>query len=406
MRMEDFFAAGTPQPAAAWSGFPRYNFTGGHNAAEMVPVEALAQAASRAILEEGHKLATYNLDSGPLGHAGLRQFIAGKLESQRGIAGTAEDVLVTTGSLQALDLVNALFLDPGDVVLMEELTYAGAMSRVRQCGADVAGITLDEDGARPDDLAARIGGIRAAGKRLKYVYLMPTIQNPTGSVMPPGRRREILDICGRAGVPVVEDECYADLVWQGDWPASLRGIECSDRVVHVGSFSKSLAPALRLGYVSASPAVLSRLVALKGDGGTPALPQMVVAAMSASFDDHVVQLRSRLAYKLDLLRETLAAEFGTDAELTPGKGGIFQWVRLPGSVDTSLLALEASKAGIAFNPGAEWSVDPASGRHGLRLCFAHASEQEIREGVAGLAEICHRLFGVPRHGSNRKRQDA
>ena len=403
MDIEQFFAASAPEPAPAWAGFPRYNFTGGHNAPEAIPLEALASAASSAILAEGRDLATYNMASGPLGHRGLREFIAGKLSTQRGIGGTADDVLVTTGSLQGLDLLNALLLDPGDVVLMEELTYAGAITKVRKCGADVVGLKLDDGGVVADDLRARIDEVQGSGRRLKYVYVMPTIQNPTASVMTPERRAEILAICRDKGVPVMEDECYADLVWEGEWPVSLRGMEGGGEVIHVGSFSKSLAPALRLGYISAPRNVLSRLVALKGDGGTPALSQMVVAAMADGFDGHVRSLKERLAKKPDLLRQTLMEEFGTDAELTPGKGGIFQWVRLPETVDTSRLAEAAARSGIAFNAGAEWAVDPDSARNGLRLCFAHAGETEIREGVGELARICHELFGVPTHGSNRKR---
>ncbi|MCB1970838.1 MAG: PLP-dependent aminotransferase family protein [Geminicoccaceae bacterium] len=403
MDFESFFAAGTPAAAPRWSGFPRYNFTGGHNAAEAVPVEWLAQAAADSIREEGHKLATYNMDTGPLGHRGLRDFVAGKLRHQRGIAATADDVLVTTGSLQGLDLVNALLLDPGDVVIMEEFSYSGAINKVRKCGGEVVGVPLDGDGVPPEALAEAIDRIRADGKRLKYVYLMPTIQNPTGSVMPEQRRSEIISICNKAGALLVEDECYADLVWEGEWPTSLRGMPGGENVIHIGSFSKSIAPALRLGYINAPQAVLSRLVALKGDGGTPALSQMVVARMADRFDDHVRALKQRLSAKLALMRETVAREFGTAAETADPKGGIFLWLQLPPEVDTSQLAMAAAAAGVAINPGAEWSVDPQSGIHSLRLCFAHAGEDEIREGVTELARICHRDFGIPRHGANRTR---
>ena len=401
--LEAALAHDAPVPAAIFTGYPRFNFTGGHNLPEAIPTEAIADAAARAIRREGHKLATYNLDSGPLGHAGLRGFIAEKLDRQRGIAGTANDVLVTTGSLQALDLVFDLLLDPGDAVIMEQLTYAGTITRVRARGGVPVGVPLDGDGMRLDALEQRITGERAAGRKVKLIYTMPTIQNPTGSVTDVEHRRALLALAQRLDVVVVEDECYADLVWEGDWPPALRGLPGGEEVIHIGSFSKPIAPALRLGYVSAPMPILQRLVALKSDGGTPALSQMVVAELAPLFDEHVRRLKVALARKLEVLKETLAREFGTAAEITEPKGGIFLWVTLPEAVDTSRLAGPAAAAGIAFNPGAQWTTDADAARHSLRLCYAHPSEAAIREGVAELARICHLETGIPVRGANLQR---
>ena len=393
-----------PAPAPVFGGPPRFNFTGGHNLPEMVPVDALAEAAARAIRREGRHLATYNLDSGPLGHARLREFVARKLRLQRGIEGAAEDVLITTGSLQGLDLVCDLLLDPGDVVIMEQLTYAGTIKRVKARGAEVAGVAMDEEGLQPDALEKLVDEQRAAGRRVKALYTIPTIQNPTGAVMSAQRRMELLSLCDRLELPIIEDECYADLLWEGSWPAALRGMPGGDQVIHIGSFSKSIAPALRLGYISAPNDALWRLVALKNDGGTPAIEQMTIAELSDRFDDHVRELKVALQRKLELLEDALAREFGTAVETSRPKGGIFLWLTLPGEVDTTRLAQAAATAGVAFNPGAEWATDPALGRHCLRLCFAHPSEETIRDGVAELARICHAEFGVPARGANIERK--
>jgi 2-aminoadipate transaminase len=398
---DELFAADLPAPAARWSGHPRYNFTGGNNDPEVVPVEALMASAERVLRREGQKLATYHLGEGPMGHVGLRDFVAGKLASMRGIDASADDVLITSGSLQGLDLVNEVLLERGDTVIMEQLTYGGMITRLQRRGIRMVGVPLDEQGLRTDLLAAALQDLRAQGIRPKYIYTIPTVQNPTATVLSLERRRELLRLSEAFGVPIFEDECYADLLWQGEWPPALRGLPGGEQVIHIGSFSKSLAPALRLGYVSAPWDVMSRLVACKGDGGTPAIEQMVVADFFGQhFEDHVGRLKRRLRHKLEVLTGALEEQFGTAAEFAVPKGGIFLWVTLPERVDTRKLAGPALAEGVAYNPGPEWSTDPEAARHSMRLCFALPPPEEIRAGIARLAEICHRETGVPERSAN------
>lgn len=399
--LKPLFATDLPPPAVRPGGFPKYNFIGGHNDREIVPVEALAQAALRMIRKEGRDLATYNMAYGSLGHTGLRKFLATKLATKRGIAAPIEDILITSGSLQGLDLVNEVFLDRGDTVVMEELTYSGAISRVRRKGVEVVGVPLDADGIRIDALAGTLEQLRKAGKRVKYIYTVPTIQNPTGSVLPIERRLKMIEISEATGIPIFEDECYADLLWDGEWPTAIRGLPGGEQVIHIGSFSKSLAPALRLGYATASWDVMSRLLACKNDGGTPAIEQMVVADyFTEHFDDHVAKLKQGLQKKLEVVIATLEEQFGTTAEFSRPKGGIVVWVKLPDVVDTTVLAQAALKEGIAFNPGREWSTDSEKTKHHLRICYALPTEQELREGITKLAEICQRETGVPIRRAN------
>ena len=392
----ELVARDCPAPAPRWNGFPRYNFIGGHNDPAAVPVEALAEAAARVIRAEGAALATYNAGAGPLGNLRLRRAVALKLARQRGIEGTADDVLITSGSLQGLDLVNAMLLEPGDTVLMEQLTYSGAIDRVRARGVRVDGLSVA-------DLEARLERMAGSGVRPKYIYTIPTIQNPTGTVMSVARRRALLAASERFGVPIFEDECYADLLWEGEWPAALRGMPGGAQVVHIRSFSKSVAPALRLGYVSAEPAVLGRLVALKSDGGTAALEQMILADFLGSrFDAHVAELKERLRHKLGGLVEALDESFGTAARLWVPKGGIFLWLTLPEEVDTAALATAAAAEGIAFNVGSAWATDETVARHSLRLCFALPPAADLREGVRRLAAVCQRETGIPRTSGNER----
>lgn len=395
------FRAGVPEGTPRFAGFPQYNFVGGHNDPTRVPVAALAEAAATALRREGEKLALYNLGHGPLGHEGLRDLVAAKLARHRGIACTREDVLITSGSLQGLDLMNDLLLAPGDTVLVEELSYGGALTRIRKRGVTIVPVPLDAEGMRVDALSDALDGLKARGVTAKYLYTIPTIQNPTGSILPLERREQVLALARRHGVPVFEDECYADLIWAGtEAPPAFYALDPA-QVIHIGSFSKTLAPALRTAYAVAPWPVLSRLLSLKTDAGTGAVEQMLVAEyFSAHFDSHVAALSGVLEGKLRTMIEAVEREFGSAAECFVPKGGIFLWLRLPDAVDVRTLVKPAAERGIQFNPGPEWACDPEAAKSQLRLCFALPTTEEIREGVAAFARVCHEQTGIPAQSGN------
>ncbi len=398
------FRADIPLAAARWSGFPAYNFVGGHNDEEQVPVARLAKAASEALLREGRTLATYRLQSGPLGHIGLREFIAKKLSTRAGMTDGPDNIFVTTGSLQALDLVFAAFLEPGDTVIVEKACYAGTLSRIHAAGAETVGVDLDDEGMRMDHLASVLESLGKDGKKPKFIYTIPTVQNPTGTVMPETRRLEMLRLAEAYDIPIFEDDCYADLLWEGMRPKAIRALDETGRVIYCGSFSKSIAPALRVGYAVAEWDVLGRLLAIEPGAGSGALEQMTLAAYdTATFAEHVDGLQEVLRDKCETMIAALEEQFGASAEFKRPKGGIFLWVTLPNEVNTSELAMAAAAEGVAINPGADWSTELETGQHQLRLCFANPSKDVIREGVAKLAEICHRQTGIPKRSSNVER---
>lgn len=398
------FRADIPPAAAKWTGFPTYNFIGGHNDENRVPIEALAKAASDALLREGHTLATYRLHSGPLGYIGLRKFIAKKLEARAGMKDRPDNIFVTTGSLQALDLVFAAFLEPGDTVIVEKACYAGTLSRIRACGASHIGVDLDDDGMCMDQLASVLQGLKQASKKPKMIYTIPTVQNPTGTVMTEARRLEMLRLATEYDIPIFEDDCYADLLWDGKRPKAIRALDETGRVIYCGSFSKSIAPALRVGYAVAEWSVLSRLLSLEPGAGSGALEQMTLAAYdTVTFNDHVDGLQKTLREKCEVMIAALEEQFGASAEFKRPKGGIFLWITLPEGVNTSDLALAAAAEGIAINPGVDWSTEEETGQHQLRLCFAHPSKDIIKEGVAKLADICYGQTGIPKRSSNVER---
>jgi 2-aminoadipate transaminase len=389
-------APGLPPPAARWNGFAKYNFVGGHNDPAQVPVDDLVAAATAVLGREGATLATYSLQSGPLGYRALREFLAAKLKRTAGIACTADEILITSGSLQALDLVNGILLQRGDTIIAEGETYQGAINRWRRLGVNAVGIALDRDGMRMDALAAALDDLQHRGIRAKYIYTVPTVQNPTGTILPEARRVELLRLSRQYGVPIFEDDCYADLIWDGQRPPALYAMSPQGGVIHIGSFSKSIAPALRVGYIVAEWPQLARMLAIKSDAGSGALEQMVLGEYCpAHFETHVPALTRGLRAKLDTLMDALNEQFGTAAEFDEPKGGIFLWVKLPDAVDTLKLFQRALADGIAINPGAEWSTDAAHGKSWMRLCFANPSSQAIRAGIAALAEVCRQEFGLP-----------
>jgi len=393
--------AGLPAPAAKWTGLARYSFVGGNNDPDQVPVEGLIEAIDAVLRREGKTLATYGLASGPQGYRPLREFLAAKLKRDAGMASTADDILIVSGSLQALDLVNATLLSRGDTVIIERDSYQGAINRLTRLGVNTVGIPLDQDGMRMDALAQALADLKGRGITPKYIYTIPTVQNPTGTIMPAARRAELVKLSQQYGVPIFEDDCYADLIWDGKRPPAIYAMSQNAGVIHIGSFSKSIAPALRVGFIVAPWAILSRMLALKTDAGSGALEQMVLAEYCAPhFATHVPKLTRGLRAKLDTMMEALNEQFGTTAEFEDPKGGIFLWVKLPDNVDMLKLYQAALAAGVAINPGPEWSTDKAYAGSRLRVCFASPSHEQIREGVAVLAEVCRKEFGVPARIAN------
>jgi 2-aminoadipate transaminase len=395
------FKPGLPAPAAKWAGLAKYNFIGGNNDAGQVPVDDLIAASTTVLRREGHALATYGLGHGPQGYRPLREFLVKKLKRDTDIACAADDILITSGSLQAIDLINGVFLARGDTAIIEQECYQGSINRLSRLGINVVGIPLDGDGMRVDALSNALDDLKSRSVLAKYIYTIPTVHSPTGTIMPETRRAELLRLSQAHGVPVFEDDCYADLIWDGWRPPAIYAMSQNGGVIHVGSFSKSIAPALRVGYIVASWLILSRALAIKTDAGSGALEQLVLAEYcEPQFASHVSELTRALRVKLVTLMEALNEQFGTTAEFAEPKGGIFLWVKLPDAVDTMKLYQAALRANVAINPGPEWSVDKNHSRSWMRLCFASPTVDEIREGIAVLAEVCRTEFGVPTRSAN------
>ena len=394
-----------PAPAAKWTGFARHNFIGGHNAPESIVASQLADCARDVLTREAQSLAFYNVGHGPQGYMPLREWLRDKLDRQAGIKCTTDEILVTSGSSPAIDLVSRVMLSPGDTVVVEQSNYGGVLRRLERLKCDMISLELDEGGMRMDQLERALSDLKAKGKKAKYIYTIPTVQNPTATIMPLDRRQEMLRLAEAHDTAIFEDECYSDLIWTGERPPAIYALDETGRTIFTSTFSKSIAPALRVGYLVAKWPFLSRAIACKSDAGSGMLEQMTLAEFCPKyFDGHLASLIKLLENKRDVLIEALNENFGTTVEFTHPPGGIFLWVKFPDTVDTSELTKVANAAGIAVNPGPEWSVHHPEGNRLLRLCYASPSPDDIRQGVSELADVCHDRFGVPLRSANRARQ--
>ena len=377
-----------PAPSGRWQGHPKYNFIGGHSDPDLVPMDRFIESATNVFKGDPKNIAMYNFEGGPQGILSLRNFLVGKLATERGIHVTAEEVLITSGSGQGIELINEILLEKGDTVIVESFTFSGALSYLRRRGVSFVGVDVDENGIRMDHLENILKELKTNRVRPKYIYTIPTLQNPTGTVMTMERRYQLLNLSEEYEVPIFEDECYADLIFEGEYEKAIRALDDSNRVLHIGSFSKSLGPGLRLGYVVASWDVMSRLLSRKTDAGTGVMDQMIVGDYFTNhYDEHIQDMRSALKRKCDVLSAALREHFGPLVYFEEPRGGMYLWVRLPAGVDSRDLVQTALDEGIAYNPGPDWSADPDTAANYIRLCFALPTENEIWDGIEKLAKV-------------------
>ena len=279
-------------------------------------VERLVEGELVAYLGEELQRAGRSLAKYPhaLGYPPLREWLAARLAATRGFSVDADAILLGSGSNEANFLVAQALLDPGDVVLAEEFTYAGTLGFLRRFGADIRGVKCDGDGMLPDSLEYQIQAAIDDGRRPKAVYTIPTFQNPLGFVESLQRREAVTDITARYGVPVWEDDCYVDLNFEHpDLPPAIRSLDDSGRTtIYVASFSKNIAPGMRLGYVTAPPPLMDRIAAIKGTGGVSEFTAMAVYRFAQTgLDAHIERARARLQAKRDAMLAALERTWAT-----------------------------------------------------------------------------------------------
>ena len=242
----------------------KYDFAVAFPDPETLPLDGLVDALKTALDREGKDLAYYPMATGL---PALREFVAEKLTRDRAMQVTADDVALTSGSGEAIGMLIQALTDPGDVALTEEYVYLGTLRQLRRFGADVVGVKCDGQGMIPQELEATLSRLLAEGKKVKYLYTIPVFQNPLGWTMTLERRRQVLEITRKYGVPVFEDECYVDLRFEGEDVSSFHSLDDTGQVMYVGSFSKIIAPGMRMGFMVAPPEVVQRAMSFKAGGG-------------------------------------------------------------------------------------------------------------------------------------------
>ncbi len=373
------------------------SFAGGLPAPELFPVAEIAAAAARVLDREPIK----SLQYGPTdGMPELRTWVAAEVSrveaeacSRAGLgapsAVTPEMVMITTGSQQSLDLISKLLIDAGDGVVVEAPSYLGALQAFTLYQPRFSTVAMDEDGARADALAVAL----AAGPKL--AYLLPTFQNPTGRTMSVERRLEVAEVVRASGVPLIEDDPYGALYYGTPPGPSLRSL-APEQTLSLGTFSKTLAPGLRIGWLIGPPEVVARLIQLKqsADLHTSSLAQYVAheVVTAGVLPGHLERLRSVYAERRDAMLEAIESEFPAGMTWTRPTGGMFVWAKLPNGVEAArLLPTCVEQERVAFVPGAPFHAD-GTGRDTLRLNFTHAPPAVIRDGVSRLARVLGRAL--------------
>jgi len=358
------------------------SFAGGSPSPETFPTERIAEIAGRVIRERSSVALQY----GPTrGLPRLCDFVAGVCRS-RGIECSGADVLMTTGSQQALDLIAHTLLDPGDVVLVELPTYIGGTSSFYVRSAEMAGVAQDDDGIVPESLAEV-----AARTKPKLLYTIPNFQNPSGRLMTQPRRAEVLRIAAEHDFLVIEDDPYGELVYvAGADTLAMKSRDVDDRVIYLGSFSKVLAPGLRCGWIVAAPELMAKFEIAKqaADLCSGMLDQSIVDEFTnaGELPPQIEKVRAFYREKRATMLASLDEHFYARATWTPADGGLFTFVTLADDIDAGALVPRAVSNGVAYVPGAPFFVD-GSGRNTMRLAFAKENDERIREGIERLAAV-------------------
>ncbi|HEX4670392.1 MAG TPA: PLP-dependent aminotransferase family protein [Solirubrobacterales bacterium] len=315
----------------------------------------------------------------------------GEVMAAEGMLPDPEDVIVTTGGQQAIDLVAKTLLDPGDPVICEAPTYPGAVPVFSSYQAETIQVAMDDDGMRIDELGAVIDRLVAAGRRPKFIYTVPSFQNPAGVTLSPERRLELVALARARELLIVEDNPYGLLRYEGEPLEPLYKLDGGDYVVYVGTFSKILSPGIRLGWAVAPPPVMEKIVLGKQatDLCTSTLSQYFVAEFfeSGHWGDYVGSLIEIYRARRDAMLDALERHFPAAATWSRPEGGLFCWATLPDYIDTTDLLARALRQNVAFVPGAAAFVDGAGGSSSMRLNFSGSTEEEIVEGIRRIGEV-------------------
>ena len=371
-----FAVASRPEIVSLAGGMPNLS---------AIPMDMMAGIVEKLIREHGQEALQYGSGQG---HPQLREQICDVMALE-GIKANPDDVLVTTGSQQALDLISRIFIDPGDVVLVEAPSYVGALGTFAQYEASVVHIEMDQNGLIPESLRQAIRTLRYQGRRIKFLYLIPNYQNPAGVLLPADRRSEILDICRAEKIFIVEDNPYGLLGFDRPSPNAMRA-EDSENVIYLGSFSKTIVPGFRIGWALVPQSLKEKLViASESSILCPSnFSQMAIASYLANqpWREQIASFCALYKVRRDAMLSALDAYFPKAATWTKPAGGFYVWVTLPPEIDTKAMVPRAIAAKVAYVPGTAFFAD-GFGSWSLRLSYCYPTPERITQGVMALSKV-------------------
>ena len=371
-----FAVASRPEIVSLAGGMPNLS---------AIPMDMMAGIVEKLIREDGQEALQYGSGQG---HPHLREQICDVMALE-GIKANPDDVLVTTGSQQALDLISRIFIDPGDVVLVEAPSYVGALGTFAQYEASVVHIEMDGNGLIPEALRQAIKTLRYQGRRIKFLYLIPNYQNPAGVLLPADRRSEILDICRSEKIFIVEDNPYGLLGFDRPSPNAMRA-EDSENVIYLGSFSKTIVPGFRIGWALVPQSLKEKLViASESSILCPSnFSQMAIASYLANqpWREQIASFCALYKVRRDAMLSALDAYFPKAATWTKPAGGFYVWVTLPPEIDTKAMVPRAIAAKVAYVPGTAFYAD-GFGSWSLRLSYCYPTPERITQGVMALSKV-------------------
>lgn len=358
------------------------SFAGGLPAPELFPVEGMKEATDKVYAEHGQQALQYGAAKGV---TELRELILKRVKEKENVDAKLENVMVTTGSEQAIDLVGKAFVNPGDTVLVEEPTYLCALDVFRSYGANFVSVPMDDDGMKMDALEEAL----KAHPETVLVYTVPNFQNPTGRTMPAERRKKFAELAAKYDVPVLEDNPYGDIRFAGEHVPSVKSFDHAGKVFYMSTFSKILAPGFRLGWLVADPKVIEKLTVLKqsADLHTDNLVQYVVTEFfkENDVDAHVKEISDLYGKRKQLMIDGIKKYFPKDVKYTDPEGGMFLWVEVPGVTDTVELFKQCLEHNVAFVPGDPFFAGkPQPGT--FRLNYSNMQEDQIEVGLKRLGE--------------------
>lgn len=364
------------------------SFAGGLPAAELFPLEKIAEVAGDVVLNEGKAALQYSPTEGL---KKLREIIIAQRLNPVHINATLDEISITSGSQQALDFTGKMFINEGDTVIVESPTYLGALNAFLAYNPNYVEIPLQQDGMDMDKLEE----VLESGVRPKFIYTIPDYQNPSGITMSEEKRKRLIDIANKYDLIIVEDSPYAELCFDGKQLDPIKSLDTEGRVIYMGTYSKTFTPGLRISWVVGNPTIINKFIQVKqgADLQTSSIDQRIAAEFMSRYDlnEHIRMIKDVYSKRRDVMLDTMKKTFHKDITFTESTGGLFTWVTVRKDIDTKVLMQEALKENVAFVPGASFFASSGHNNY-MRLNYSCMPEDKIRTGIERLAKVLNKYY--------------